>query len=142
MHIAVIGAGAAGCFAAIGIKRRLPEADVTIYEGGKRQLAKVSVTGGGRCNLTNSFNQVKSLAHIYPRGERLMKRLLKGFSCCIYMSRTNCCITKAHDYQCLFEVFLRITKRCTNIVQPNLETLRQVAAILDVDIRDLLCPTK
>ena len=37
MHIAVIGAGAAGCFAAIGIKRRLPEADVTIYEGGKRQ---------------------------------------------------------------------------------------------------------
>lgn len=80
MHIAVIGAGAAGCFAAIGIKRRLPEADVTIYEGGKRQLAKVSVTGGGRCNLTNSFNQVKSLAHIYPRGERLMKRLLKGFS--------------------------------------------------------------
>lgn len=80
MHIAVIGAGAAGCFAAIGIKRRLPEADVTIYEGGKRQLAKVSVTGGGRCNLTNSFNQVKSLTHIYPRGERLMKRLLKGFS--------------------------------------------------------------
>ena len=28
------------------------------------------------------------------------------------------------------------------IVQPNLDTLRQVAVILDVDIRDLLCPTK
>ena len=35
-----------------------------------------------------------------------------------------------------------VSKWCTNIVQPNLETLRQVAAILDVDIRDLLCPTK
>ena len=77
MHIAVIGAGAAGCFAAIGIKRRLPEADVTIYEGGKRQLAKVSVTGGGRCNLTNSFNQVKSLAHIYGSSVKCIDRKKK-----------------------------------------------------------------
>lgn len=35
-----------------------------------------------------------------------------------------------------------VSKWCTNIVQPNLDTLRQVAVILDVDIRDLLCPTK
>ena len=35
-----------------------------------------------------------------------------------------------------------VSKWCTNLVQPNLETLRQVAFILDVDIRDLLCPTK
>ena len=35
-----------------------------------------------------------------------------------------------------------VSKWCTNIEQPNLDTLRQVAVILDVDIRDLLCPTK
>lgn len=35
-----------------------------------------------------------------------------------------------------------VSKWCTNIVQPNLDTLLQVAVILDVDIRDLLCPTK
>lgn len=35
-----------------------------------------------------------------------------------------------------------VSKWCTNIVQPTLETLRQVAFILDVDIRDLICPTK
>ena len=35
-----------------------------------------------------------------------------------------------------------VSKWCTNLVQPNLETLRQVAFILDVDIRYLLCPTK
>lgn len=80
MNIAIIGAGAAGCFAAISIKRQLPGAQVDVYEGGKRALAKVSITGGGRCNLTNSFRQVKSLSQVYPRGERLMKRLLKGFS--------------------------------------------------------------
>lgn len=78
-HIAIIGAGAAGCFAAIEIHRRLPEATVTVYESGQRPLAKVAITGGGRCNLTNTFAHVRSLAEVYPRGERLMKRLLREF---------------------------------------------------------------
>lgn len=79
MHIAIIGAGAAGCFAAIELKRRLPECQVTLMERGRKALAKVSITGGGRCNLTNSFAQVNSMATVYPRGERLMKRLLNVF---------------------------------------------------------------
>ena len=80
MKIAIIGAGAAGCFAAIHLKRYMPEADITVYEAGKKALAKVAVTGGGRCNLTNSFRQVRSLDSVYPRGARLMKRLLREFS--------------------------------------------------------------
>ena len=80
MKIAIIGAGAAGCFAAIEIKRRRPEAVVTVYESGRKALAKVAVTGGGRCNLTNSFGGVRSVEAVYPRGARLMKRLLREFS--------------------------------------------------------------
>lgn len=80
MKIAIIGAGAAGCFAAIEIKRRCPEAVVTVYESGRKALAKVAVTGGGRCNLTNSFGGVRSIEAVYPRGARLMKRLLREFS--------------------------------------------------------------
>ncbi|MBO5001342.1 MAG: aminoacetone oxidase family FAD-binding enzyme [Prevotella sp.] len=80
MRVAIIGAGAAGCFASIVLKRIMPTAVVDIYEGGVRPLAKVSVTGGGRCNLTNSFNKVRSIAEVYPRGERIMKRLLREFS--------------------------------------------------------------
>lgn len=53
MRIIIIGAGAAGCFAAINIKRNQPDAVVTVLESGKKPLAKVAVTGGGRCNLTN-----------------------------------------------------------------------------------------
>lgn len=79
MRIAIIGAGAAGCFASIEIKRCLPQAEVTVYESLKRPLAKVAITGGGRCNLTNSFQEVKSLEQVYPRGARLMKRLFHGF---------------------------------------------------------------
>lgn len=80
MKIAIIGAGAAGCFAAINIKRMSPDADITVFEGGRKPLAKVAITGGGRCNITNSFRGIKSIAEAYPRGERLMKRLLREFS--------------------------------------------------------------
>ena len=79
-RIAVIGAGAAGCFCTAELRRLLPEAAVDVYEAGPRPLAKVAVTGGGRCNLTNSFQGIRSLAEAYPRGGRLMKRLLKVFS--------------------------------------------------------------
>ena len=66
MKTAIVGGGAAGFFLAINLKERV--------------LAKVEVSGGGRCNCTNSFANVKDLSAVYPRGHRLMKRLMKGFS--------------------------------------------------------------
>lgn len=80
MRIVIIGAGAAGCFAAIEVKRGCPEAEVTVLEKGTKPLAKVAITGGGRCNLTNSFAEVRSLEQVYPRGFRLMKKLFHHFS--------------------------------------------------------------
>ena len=58
----------------------LPEADVTVIERNSRPLAKVAITGGGRCNITNSFRDVDDLRHVYPRGGRLMQRLFRQFS--------------------------------------------------------------
>ncbi|MBR6346780.1 MAG: aminoacetone oxidase family FAD-binding enzyme [Bacteroidales bacterium] len=79
--IAVIGAGAAGCFAAANIMRMTGgRASVCVYEAGPRPLAKVAVTGGGRCNLTNSFATVDSLRDVYPRGFRAMQRARGKFS--------------------------------------------------------------
>ena len=51
-----------------------------MLEKGTKPLAKVAITGGGRCNLTNSFAEVKSLEQVYPRGFRLMKKLFHHFS--------------------------------------------------------------
>ena len=79
-RIAVIGAGAAGCFCTAELRRLRPDFRVDVYEAGPKPLAKVAITGGGRCNLTNSFDGIRSLAEAYPRGDRLMKRLLKQFS--------------------------------------------------------------
>lgn len=78
--VAVIGAGAAGCFCAIELKRRHPDAAVTVFEAGPKALAKVAVTGGGRCNFTNTFALIRRLEEAYPRGAQLMKRALRVFS--------------------------------------------------------------
>ena len=78
--VAVIGAGAAGCFCAVQLRRMAPELSVTVFEAAPKAMAKLAVTGGGRCNLTNSFEGIHSLSEAYPRGERVMKRALKVFS--------------------------------------------------------------
>ena len=61
MKTAIIGGGAAGFFLAINLKEMAPAMDVTILERSNRVLAKVEVSGGGRCNCTNSFETVGSL---------------------------------------------------------------------------------
>ena len=79
MKTAIIGAGAAGCFCANILKRLRPESQIDVYESGQKPLQKVAITGGGRCNLTNSFAEVRSMNQVYPRGYNLMKRLFKRF---------------------------------------------------------------
>ena len=79
MKAAIIGGGAAGFFLAINLKEMCPQMDVTILEASKRVLAKVEISGGGRCNCTNSFEDINDLQSVYPRGHRLLKRLFKQF---------------------------------------------------------------
>ncbi|MBQ8990336.1 MAG: NAD(P)/FAD-dependent oxidoreductase [Prevotella sp.] len=79
MRTAIVGGGAAGFFLAINLKEMCPQMEVTIFEKSKKVLAKVEVSGGGRCNCTNSFASVRDLSQVYPRGHRLMKRLFKTF---------------------------------------------------------------
>ena len=104
MKTAIVGGGAAGFFLAINLKEMCPEMEVTIFEKSKRVLAKVEISGGGRCNCTNSFAEVCDLQEVYPRGHRLMKRLMKGFSqedAYAWFERHGVRLTTQED-QCVF----------------------------------------
>lgn len=79
LSLAIVGGGAAGFFLAVNAKEMVPGLDVTIYEQQMRPLKKVEISGGGRCNCTNSFAEVTDLKKVYPRGASLMKRLFKVF---------------------------------------------------------------
>ncbi|MBQ0023316.1 MAG: aminoacetone oxidase family FAD-binding enzyme [Prevotellaceae bacterium] len=79
MGLSVVGGGAAGFFLAINVKKMLPELDVTIFEQQKKVLSKVEISGGGRCNCTNTFAEITDLKQAYPRGASLLKRLFKQF---------------------------------------------------------------
>lgn len=79
MRTAIIGGGAAGFFCAINLKEMVAPMEVTIFERAPQVLRKVEISGGGRCNCTNSFAEVSDLSQVYPRGHRLLKRLFKSF---------------------------------------------------------------
>ena len=79
MKTAIVGGGAAGFFLAVNLKERCPQMQVTIFERSNHVLRKVKISGGGRCNCTNTFDDVRDLSSVYPRGHRLMKRLFKTF---------------------------------------------------------------
>lgn len=71
IRVFVIGGGAAGFFGAIACAEKLgPAGDVTIYEATAHPLAKVRVSGGGRCNVTHACFEPRELVKRYPRGGR------------------------------------------------------------------------
>jgi predicted Rossmann fold flavoprotein len=80
MKIAIIGGGAAGFFAAIAAKENYPDARVVIFEKSAKLLAKVKVSGGGRCNVTTGCNSMSELSKAYPRGGKKLKKAFRIFN--------------------------------------------------------------
>lgn len=77
MKVIVIGGGAAGFFGAIACAEHHPGTEVRLIEAGRTPLAKVIISGGGRCNVTHACFTPSELVHNYPRGA---KALIGAFS--------------------------------------------------------------
>ena len=75
----MIGGGAAGFFSAITAKENNPKAEVIIFEKSTKLLAKVKVSGGGRCNVTHDCKDPFTLATFYPRGGNYLKKAFQQF---------------------------------------------------------------
>jgi predicted Rossmann fold flavoprotein len=79
MKTAIVGGGAAGCFAAANIPY-CADNETIIFEKSARLLQKVRVSGGGRCNVTHQFSEISDFIKAYPRGRQLLKKTLHSFS--------------------------------------------------------------
>ena len=73
-RVVVIGAGASGYFAAIRTKELSPETEVVLLEKTGKTLAKLRISGGGRCNVTHNCLSNSELLNYYPRGRSFLKK--------------------------------------------------------------------
>ncbi len=106
---------------------------MAVVEAAPRLLSKVAITGGGRCNLTNSFAEVKSLESVYPRGARLMKRLFKTFDygdAYRWFESEGVRLTTQSD-QCVFPV----SQNAMQIVDCLIEAMRRSGVEVSVSHR-------
>ncbi len=74
--VVIVGAGAAGLAAAIFARRRHPDLPVVLLDGAKKPGAKILVSGGGRCNVTNTVVTERD----FQGGNRaVVRRILREF---------------------------------------------------------------
>lgn len=78
--LTVIGGGAAGFFCAVNAARLNPALKVILIEKSSKLLAKVKISGGGRCNLTHACFEVPELIKHYPRGQQFLKKAFYQFN--------------------------------------------------------------
>jgi len=68
--VIILGGGAAGMFAAAVLAETARSLRVLVLEKGTKPLAKVRISGGGRCNLTHACPDIRAFTQNYPRGGR------------------------------------------------------------------------
>ncbi|MGH9310306.1 MAG: NAD(P)/FAD-dependent oxidoreductase [Vicinamibacterales bacterium] len=71
----MVGAGAAGLAAAIFLKRRDPDRQVLLLDGARSPGAKILVSGGARCNVTNT---VVTERDFWGGPSTIVRRVLRG----------------------------------------------------------------
>lgn len=121
--IAIIGGGAAGFFAAISAKQHWPHAEVSILEKSNKFLAKVKISGGGRCNVTHDCPDIKELSNAYPRGNTQLRKAFHQFAAtdtfkwfesrgvALKVYPDGCVFPLANDSQVIIDCFMNSCKQ-------------------------------
>ena len=77
VDVAIVGCGAAGLATAIFCGRHAPELRIACLDGASRPGAKILVSGGGRCNVTN---RTVTDADFWGGSNRIVRSVLRAFS--------------------------------------------------------------
>ena len=138
MEVAIIGGGAGGFFSAITAKENYPNANVVIFEKSSKILSKISISGGGRCNVTNGCTSIKVLSKAYPRGEKQLQKAFQIFNTKhafewfesrgvpLTIQDDNCVFPKSQKWQSIIDCFLNQI----NILGVKIELEHGIKAII------------
>jgi hypothetical protein len=128
-RIGIIGGGAAGFFSALSVKQHHPDYEVIIFEKSAKILAKVKISGGGRCNVTNATFDNKELAKFYPRGGNYLRKAFEQFNAKSTMDwfeernvhldvlAENCVFPRSNESQSIIDCFVREAKTKNVIIK-------------------------
>jgi predicted Rossmann fold flavoprotein len=75
-EVAVVGAGAAGLATAIFTARASPGVQVVVLDGARRIGAKILVSGGSRCNVTN---RIVTARDFWGGSSRVVRSVLRAY---------------------------------------------------------------
>lgn len=146
-RVAIIGGGAAGFFCALTVAESNPDARVTIYEKSKTCLAKVKISGGGRCNVTHHCFDPRLLAQHYPRGSRELRgafhrwqpedtiRWFSDKGVQLKAEEDGRMFPVTDDSQTIIDCFMKAARRANVRIQYgcNIQAVRKVGSGFEVD---------
>ncbi|NPA88194.1 NAD(P)/FAD-dependent oxidoreductase [Caminibacter pacificus] len=120
MKTIIIGAGASGLFLASLLKK-----DYLILEHNSQIGAKIKISGGGKCNITNKFVSEKN----YYGNQEFVKEILKNFSnkdLLSWLKKNNLEVNLLKENQYFFknsDVLLDFFKKNVKNIRLNTEVL-------------------
>ena len=121
--VVIIGGGAAGFFSAVNIAEKNSKLKICILEKSTKVLAKVKISGGGRCNFTHACYIPTELAKFYPRGQKELLGPFHTFASGdtiewfenrgvdFYTTDDGSIFPKSDDSQTIIDTFLNLAKR-------------------------------
>ncbi len=121
--VVIVGGGAAGFFSAVNIAEKNSKLKICILEKSTKVLAKVKISGGGRCNFTHACYIPKDLAKFYPRGQKELLGPFHTFASGdtiewfdsrgvdFYNTDDGSIFPKSDDSQTIIDTFLNLSKK-------------------------------
>ncbi|HTI44367.1 MAG TPA: aminoacetone oxidase family FAD-binding enzyme [Vicinamibacterales bacterium] len=128
--VVIVGAGAAGLAAAIFCARAAPEARIVCVDGAKSIGAKILVSGGGRCNVTNRV----VIEEDFSGGDRrFIRNVLRAYPApraAAFFAELGVSLHEEEDGK-----YFPVSNRARTVLDALLSALRDCGASLEVSRR-------
>lgn len=133
--VAIIGGGASGLMAAVTLSKNSKNSDIILIDKNKSVGKKISITGNGRCNVTNS-RDISEFFSFITRNDLFMYSSLYSFTNLDLMEflESNGVDLKIEDD---FKVFPK-SDNSNDIIDVFYKNIENITKSLDTEVTDII----